>query len=263
MWQESGPQRESRTSKCMSDLVWLGEREHDNSSEAVPNSAGAAPVSKTTTAQKKHLSVTAINAGKKRFTHVFSRKWSVPEVLLPSTISNSTISCKGDNEGGSDVYATSTRKGSGVGQGNNSNGNDSEKGGNGTSQQRRRRPKWAKPLTDLSLSVGDMVSLSAQGSSEYYRDGRRKGVGVKGRGNVFDEVRLLTGNVAAVHEDRVEIRSDKRMRVPRRGRKGSGVGGEASKALDIEDLLGGRRGEEEEEPVLFRIDKDEWAAGIK
>ncbi|CAN0080366.1 unnamed protein product, partial [Ectocarpus fasciculatus] len=29
MWQEGGPERESRTQKCMSGLVWLGERERD------------------------------------------------------------------------------------------------------------------------------------------------------------------------------------------------------------------------------------------
>lgn len=113
-----------------------------------------------------------------------------------------------------------------------------------------------------------------------------------------DHVRLLTGNIAAIHEDTVEVLSDKRMRVPRRGGGGrrqqratgqrgpdhSGKGGGSSccngiaagEVLDIEDLLGGagagdgdyREGQGEgegggDETVMFRIDKDEWAAGIK
>lgn len=99
-------------------------------------------------------------------------------------------------------------------------------------------------------------------------------------------MRLLTGNIAAIHEDVVEVWSDKRMRVPRRGgganrgdghsgsarnrmRVGGGQAGiEAGEALDIEDLLGwgkrgGKEGVEGEEAIMFRIDKDEWAAGIK
>lgn len=219
MWQESGPERESRTSKCMSDLVWLGEEEHGEGATAA--AAAAAAVGGAT------------NEGGKRFTHVFAREWAVPEELLP----RNSVNTAGAAGAGKPAPAA--------------------------------RPKGMKPLTDLSLSVGDMVCVSAQGGGGAPgRRRRREGVG---RGSGLDLVRLLTGNIAAVYEDRVEVSSDKRMRVPRRGAGrsggigggGGGNGGGAGEALDIEDLIGGGDGPLAEERVLFRIDKDEWAAGIK
>ena len=153
---------------------------------------------------------------------------------------------------------------------------EEEAGGGGGGHNARR--EGAKALSDLSLSVGDMVCISAQGGGASGPRGRGGGSGSGGGGgggcgrggSGLDQVRLLTGNVSAVHEDRVEIRSEKRMRVPRRGRRRGGGGDSGGRqggdALDIEDLLGteGRLGQEgiAKEPVYFRIDKDEWAAGI-
>lgn len=248
MWQQSGPERESRTNKCMSGLVWLGEREH----ESPPRAAAGTPASGATREQK----LAARNA--KRFTHVFSREWAIPETLaLYSRGEGSTRAPRAATVEGSALTASAPV----------------ERGGRETGSEPDARPKGAKPLTDLSLSVGDMVCVSAQGGVPSAR--RRRGGG--GDGSGLDHVRLLTGNISAVHEDRVEVWSDKRMKVPRRGGKkriggggggcGRSTGGGAGEALDIEDLLGGggeMDGEEVvEERVLFRIDKDEWAAGIK
>lgn len=226
MWQESGPERESRTNKCMSNLVWLGEREQESSA------SGAATNAKPEGGK-----------GSKRFAHVFCREWATPDTI------------RGKTPAANQVKAASERQTESAPRGVNS------------------RPEWAKPLTDLSLSVGDMVCVSAQASS---RRGASWGERRHGRGWVreADHVRLLTGNISAVFEDRVEVSSDKRMRVPRRGGRWSGNrgprgagGAGAGDVLDIEDLLGSE-GEEtgsgiSEGRVLFRIDKDEWAATIR
>lgn len=232
MWQESGPQRESRTSKCMSGLIWLGERERaDGASD--PNTA---------TAHQQQQQQRDGNG--RRFTHVFSREWAVPEKLALL-----------EGNGGGVAGALATADGAKTAR--TRGATVAGEGGHGGSPANNARPKWAKPLADLSLSAGDMVCVSAQGGRQGWLGGG------------LDHVRLLTGTVAAVCEDTVEVWSDKRMRVPRRGgrREGGGTGGDASEALDIEDLLGkaGRDGgeEDDEERVLFRIDKDEWAAGIK
>lgn len=243
MWQESGPDRESRTNKCMSGLVWLGEREPDTS----------LVVDKT---DRQHQQPPA--NGSKRFTHVLCREWAVPEPLLLIDASRST--------GSAHAPAAPVVIGSAPANAAGKASTEAEGGASSDAKPDARRPEGAKPLTDLSLSVGDMVCVSAQGGGASGRDS------LGGGGGGLDHVRLLTGNIAAVHEDRVEVLSDKRMRVPRRGgrsgRSGWGAGGEAEAgdALDIEDLLGrggGCDGEVAEERVLFRIDKDEWAAGIK
>ena len=223
MWQESGPERESRTNKCMSGLVWLGEREHDDLDNADTSSKPQG------------------GKGGKRFTHVFCREWAVPEVFrrgVPET------------DGG--VSVTKRRHAANAPRGPSSSS----------------RPDWIKPLTDLSISVGDMVCVSAQGNIGTSPPLRRRG-----REDV-DHVRLLTGSIGAVFEDRLEVLSDKRLRVPRRGsRRGDGVrsaraGVGACDALDIEDLLGTEAGAREDSGlakgrVLFRIDRDEWAASIR
>lgn len=226
MWQESGPERESRTNKCMSDLVWLGEREKESSA------SGAATNVKPEGGK-----------GSKRFVHVFCREWATPDIL------------RGKTPAPSQAKATSERQAESAPRGVNS------------------RPEWVKSLTDLSLSVGDMVCVSAQAS-------RSRGASWGGRrfGESWireaDHVRLLTGNISAVFEDRVEVSSDKRMRVPRRGGRWSGNpgprgagGAGAGDVLDIEDLLGSEREGTgsgiSEGRVLFRIDKDEWAASIR
>ncbi|CAM9911505.1 unnamed protein product [Pylaiella littoralis] len=369
MWQESGPERESRTSKCMSGLVWLGERENGKNEggpvSASPASAGGAAtgpraaaaaggaavgaaggaggaaggvaggaetgaragaVTSTAAPAAAGAAVPAVggaatNVGGKRFTHVFSREWTVPdEILLRNNVaaaatrggggggSGATAACPGPTVLTLEVAPTAAAAASAAAS--VAAGTDSRRGSTSTSDApESRRPKWAKPLTDLSLSVGDMVCVSAQGvrgqsspsplSSVTQRQRqlllRRRRRGGGGRwwrgsssGDHLDHVRLLTGNVSAVYEDRVEVTSDRRMRVPRReggkrrsGCAGGGVGGggcgEAEEVLDVEDLLGrggggaeegpgglggGGRGGQEEERVLFRIDKDEWAAGI-
>lgn len=244
MWQESGPERESRSNKCMSDLVWLGEQDNrgeDFGSTSRPAAAAAAAVAPAVGG--------ATNNGSKRFTHVFSREWAVPEEMLPSpprTPGTLTAGATGNRV----VVLTPATGGTDTGA-----GDADARSCSGASSRARAKPKGVKPLTDLSLSVGDMVCISAQGVGAV--PGRRR------RG--LDDVRLLTGNIAAVFDDRVEVSSDRRMRVPRRGgrRGGCGNGGGAGEALDIEDLLGGGQGPFADERVLFRIDKDEWAAGIK
>ncbi len=242
MWQESGPERESRTSKCMSGLVWLGEEEDGEGAAAA---AAAAAVGGAT------------NEGGKRFMHVFAREWAVPEDILPRNSAN-TAGAAGAGTG----HVAGGGDGSGSGSGSGSSSSNSP--------APAARPKGIKPLTDLSLSVGDMVCVSAQGGGTAPGQRRRRGGRGGGRGSGLDLVRLLTGNIAAVYEDRVEVSSNRRMRVPRRGAGrsgrgggGGGVGGGAGEALDIEDLIGGGEGPLAEERVLFRIDKDEWAAGIK
>lgn len=283
MWQESGPDRESRTGKCMSDLVWLGEREEEKS----PGSASGAAATATTTVAGKPATAAAkkplqLAGNGKRFTHVFCRRWAVPEGLLGAAKGGGGGSgvggvrvARGRGESAI-VVAAASGKGAPEASKRAARGKGAEGGadGGGQGDGLDARPKGAKALSDLSLSVGDMVCISAQGGgASGPRSGGDRGGG--GRGGGLDQVRLLTGNVSAVHEDRVEIRSEKRMRVPRRGRKrgggggcagGRGGGGQAGDALDIEDLLGneGRLGQEglAEEPVYFRIDKDEWAAGI-
>lgn len=253
MWQESGPERESRTQKCMSGLVWLGERERDEGFgfEAAGEAAAAAAAAVGG----------ASNTGSKRFTHVFSREWAVPEGIAAAA--GGRVSGGGGGVPGGGV-GMSGAAAAGMGAAGAAvaaavataapPGEDNGDGNSGTPAACVERPRWAKPLKDLSLSVGDMVCVSAQGR------GRRRGARRGGGG--LDHVRLLTGNIAAVFEDRVEVLSDRRLRVPRRGGRRGGSGAEAGEALDIEDLLGGEE-EEEEERVLFRIDKDEWAAGIK
>ena len=243
----------------MSDLVWLGEREvEDNNPPSPPGDVTVSTAGKSATAAAKKSRQLA--GSRKRFTHVFCRRWALPEGLLSAA--------KGGGGGGdarartpATVAAASVAPERAAGERKENDGDCDE------------RPKGAKALFDLSLSVGDMVCVSAQGGGGAFGP-RRGGGGGRGRGSGLDEVRLLTGNVSAVYEDRVEVRSEKRMRVPRRGRKhrgggcggAGGRGGEAGDALDIEDLLGteGRPGQEElaEETVYFRIDKDEWAAGI-
>lgn len=237
MWQESGPERESRTNKCMSDLVWLGEREQESGDDV--SAAGAATSAKPEGGKSS-----------KRFTHVFCREWATPDTLRDKTPAPGQ------------AKAASERQAASVPRGLNS------------------RPEWAKPLTDLSLSVGDMVCVSAQGSSSRGASSPSWGGRRHGRSWIreADHVRLLTGNISAVFEDRVEVSSDKRMRVPRRGggkwsgnrgpRGARGAG--AGDVLDIEDLLGSESSEREgtgsgvtEGRVLFRIDKDEWAATIR
>lgn len=244
MWQESGPVRESRTNKCMSDLVWLGE--HDNGEDFGSTTRNAAASAAAVGG--------ASNAGSKRFTHIFSREWAAPEQLLPPNAKNVT-------EGATGSPPVTLAAATGNPTGSVSTLPTPTAGENGAGDTPT-RPKGVKPLTDLSLSVGDMVCISAQGGGAAPGRGRRvRG----GRGGGLDDVRLLTGNIAAVYDDRVEVSSDRRMRVPRRGgrRGGCGNGGGAGEALDIEDLLGGGEGPFGEERVLFRIDKDEWAAGIK
>lgn len=225
MWQDGGPDREARTNKCMSSLVWLGEREHESVTAPAANNDQR------------------LAGNGKRFTHVFCREWAIPEALQPDTARGKRATLSPSNV----AVAATTQK-------NGADGDDADA-----------RPKWAKPLTDLSLSVGDMVCVSSQRSGDTWS--RRRG----GRGGELEHVRLLTGNIAAIYEDRVEIWSDKRMRVPRRsGRRsgsGRGAGGEAGEALDIEDLLRSERSAEGDrlarERVLFRIDRDEWAASIR
>lgn len=251
MWQETGQERESRTNKCMSGLVWLGEREHDAAEETVavpgidgrPGGGGAA----------------------KRFVHLFVRGWTVPEGLARGTggVQNvaTVLQYRPEKHSSIITRAMGTRGG----------GVEGPSGAKNVS----RRPKWAKALTDLSLSVGDMVCVSSEGrgAEEDSRCSRENEGLVVERAlcnQELDHVRLLTGNIAAVYEDAVEVFSEKRMRVPRRGGRGTrgpgggGVGSEAGEPIDIEDLLGGRKpGSAAQETVLFRIDKDEWAAGIK
>lgn len=259
MWQESGPEREFRTSKCMSDLVWLGEQDRGEDFGSTNRLAAAAATTGGAT-----------NAGSKRYTHVFSREWAVPEELLPPTANTITAS-----DAGSRVVTAAAASISGsassvstpaAAAGGNVDGNANGKNYSGAAAA---RPKSVKPLTDLSLSVGDMVCISAQGGGAAPGRRRRRGGKGGGQGCGLDDVRLLTGNIAAVFDDRVEVSSERRMRVPRRGGRrgggggGCGSGGQAGEALDIEDLLGGGEGPSAEERVLFRIDKDEWAAGIK
>lgn len=245
MWQESGLQRESRTSKCVSSLLWLGERDHADDA-LDPNTA-------TTPHQQQ-----SGNNGR-RFTHTFSREWAVPEDIALLEGNSRAIAIAGTSAlattGDGATAAARARGATTVGVRGN---------GGGGSPASDARPKWAKPLTDLSLSIGDMVCVSAQGGGRL--GGRGRGGGL---GGGLDHVRLLTGTVAAVYEDKLELWSDRRMRVPRRGgrRDGCSTGGDAGEALDIEDLFGkagpppveGR----EDGRVLFRVDKDEWAAGIK
>lgn len=282
MWQESGPDRESRTSKCISGLVWLGEEERSENSDSAAAAAAVGGAS---------------NSGSKRFTHVFSREWAIPEDLkarlgAPATTSNAATNIAG-NVGGSVAVAGGGATATGnlapkitvsgaaaasvqklptgtAERGGSKSGSDSNGGA-------AARPKWAKPLTDLSISVGDMVCVSAQGGAVYAAAKGRGGVRhVGGGGGRHDHVRLLTGNISAVFEDRVEVSSDRRLSVPRRGGIRSSRGGcrgngaAAGEALDIEDLFGGGTaiggdgaGGEGGGRVLFRIDKDEWAAGIK
>ena len=261
MWQESGPERESRTNKCMSDLVWLGEEDHGE--DFGSTSRAAAATAATAAAAAAAAVGGASNAGSKRFTHVFAREWAVPEQLLPPNANAVTAGAAGNRALAAAAAATSTT-GSVInlsipGAGGNGGGDANSSSCSHTPA----RPKGVKPLTDLSLSVGDMVCISAQGDGA--TPGRRRRRGRGGRGGGLDDVRLLTGNIAAVFDDRVEVSSDRRMRVPRRGgrRGGGGNGGGAGEALDIEDLLGGGEGPFAEERVRFRIDKDEWAAGIK
>lgn len=250
MWQESGPERESRTNKCMADLVWLGEQDHGEDFGSTSRPAAPAVGGAT-------------NAGSKRFTHVFAREWAVPEQLLPPHKADAVAAGAAGNQAVTAASAAVNSTGSVTtlsitAAGGNGAGDADGSGRSDTPA----RPKGVKPLKDLSLSVGDMVCISAQGGGA--APGRRQRRG-GGRGGGLDDVRLLTGNIAAVFDDRVEVSSDRRMRVPRRGGRqdGCGNGGGAGEALDIEDLLGGGEGPFAEERVLFRIDKDEWAAGIK
>lgn len=245
MWQESGPERESRTNKCMSDLVWLGEEDRGEGSTSRPAATTAAAVAAAVRG--------ATNAGTKRFTHVFSREWAVPEEMLsPPPNANTVVAGATGSRAVTAAAAATTGSVSTL----------STTAAEGNDAGATARPKGVKPLTDMSLSVGDMVCISAQGGGAGAAPGRRRR---GGRGAGLDGVRLLTGNIAAVFDDRVEVSSDRRMRVPRRGgrSRGCGNGGQAEDALDIEDLLGGGKGPLAEERVLFRIDKDEWAAGIK
>eukprot|EP00903_Cladosiphon_okamuranus_P020313 g18638.t1 len=252
MWQESGPEREARTNKCMSDLVWLGEQ--DNGEDFGPTTRNAAADDASAAAVGG-----ASNAGSKRFTHIFSREWAAPEQLLLPNAKAVTAGAAGSQPVTLTVAAhprsVSTLSALGA-RGNGAGGADGSSRCNTPG-----RPKGVKPLTELSLSVGDMVCISAQGGGAVPGRGRR---GRGRRGGGLDDVRLLTGNIAAVFDDRVEVSSARRMHVPRRGgrRGGCGNGGGAGEALDIEDLFGGGEGPFAEDRVLFRIDKDEWAAGI-
>lgn len=297
MWQQSSPERETRTNKCMSGLVWLGERNGDQTASLLPGSSAA---SATTDDQKRQQRQRAGTG--KRFLHVFSREWAIPEALLSTCSSTSeqearrekknrsglsgrarltspgrsaaryaelaSLTCAGGSARTTISSAAMTvippprlieRTTSGTTSDNLAIAHD-------TATNNDRRPEWAKPLTDLSLSVGEMVCVSAQGRSTAVgrRSERGRGRRTSSGDGDLDHVRLLTGNIAAIYEDTVEVWSDKRMRVPRRG---GGAGGRAGESLDIEDLLGRGKGEEGEENgderVLFRIDKDEWAAGIK
>lgn len=254
MWREAGPERETRTGKCMSGLVWLGEEEKGGSGAGsradVPARDGSA-------------------AG--GFVHVFARAWAVPEAFLRRVA--------GVGDRARSLPRAGDRPGFRCGVGGLAPGSQGSSG---------RRPEWARPLTELSFSVGDMVCMSSEGGLD--GDHRRVGRGREGEfvgrargGHEMDHVRLLTGNIVAVHEDTVEVLSEKMMRVPRRGGRGprggnAATGSEAGEPLDIEDLLdsgcaagrdgdggvtGGGPGETVGGTVFFRIDKDEWAAGIK
>ncbi|CAN0179310.1 unnamed protein product, partial [Laminaria digitata] len=175
MWQESGPDRESRTGKCMSDLVWLGEREEEKNPGST---AGAVPATTATVAGKSATvvgkSATAAATKKsrelagngKRFTHVFCRRWAVPEGLLSAAKG-------GGGGGGGGAGVARARGGSAIVLSGEGKGRPeaSERAARGKSEMeadrggREERPKGAKALSDLSLSVGDMVCVSAQGGT--------------------------------------------------------------------------------------------------
>ncbi|CAN0100817.1 unnamed protein product, partial [Ectocarpus sp. 12 AP-2014] len=138
MWQESGPDRESRTQKCMSGLVWLGERERDEGFgfEAAGEAAAVAAAAVGG----------ASNAGSKRFTHVFSREWAVPEGIAAATGG-------GVSAGGGGVPASGAAAAAAAATAAPP-GQDNGGGNSGTPAACSERPRWAKPLKDLSLSVG-------------------------------------------------------------------------------------------------------------